>query len=297
MTVEHAKYMDVTNDENEVGCCGGEQNNENLYPLSENLLVAIRPFITNCSLPLITKININEDHDRLEKETLTDSINNGELLDLKKSFRKGDTDCQNREKLNNKSSSRSPILNRKLSLSADSNQFHSTFKKVKDNLSQSCFAELTSEKQTSDIDSELTCLSWLQETNLLKEFTSARKNEYGEEIKFDSHNFERNPDINLEMQSHCKVIDNVDKLLQKPSYSFSTLIFMAIESSPSKRLPVKDIYQWIQDNFPYFQRAPIGWKNSIRHNLSLNKSFKKVDKEKVRLSFYCSFFVQIHNYL
>ncbi|XP_038865831.1 forkhead box protein N3 [Salvelinus namaycush] len=66
----------------------------------------------------------------------------------------------------------------------------------------------------------------------------------------------------------------------KPPYSFSCLIFMAIEDAPSKRLPVKEIYNWILEHFPYFANAPTGWKNSVRHNLSLNKCFKKVDKDR-----------------
>lgn len=64
----------------------------------------------------------------------------------------------------------------------------------------------------------------------------------------------------------------------KPPYSFSSLIFMAIESSNEKALPVKEIYAWIVQHFPYFKTAPTGWKNSVRHNLSLNKSFVKVEK-------------------
>uniref|UniRef100_W5KQ85 Forkhead box protein N3 n=1 Tax=Astyanax mexicanus TaxID=7994 RepID=W5KQ85_ASTMX len=67
---------------------------------------------------------------------------------------------------------------------------------------------------------------------------------------------------------------------RKPPYSFSCLIFMAIEDAPTKRLPVKDIYGWILEHFPYFASAPTGWKNSVRHNLSLNKCFKKVDKDR-----------------
>lgn len=67
----------------------------------------------------------------------------------------------------------------------------------------------------------------------------------------------------------------------KPPYSFSCLIFMAIEDSSNKALPVKDIYAWILDHFPYFRNAPTGWKNSVRHNLSLNKCFRKVEKAPV----------------
>uniref|UniRef100_A0A182QB49 Fork-head domain-containing protein n=1 Tax=Anopheles farauti TaxID=69004 RepID=A0A182QB49_9DIPT len=64
----------------------------------------------------------------------------------------------------------------------------------------------------------------------------------------------------------------------KPPFSFSSLIFMAIENSQQKALPVKEIYSWIVQQFPYFKTAPTGWKNSVRHNLSLNKCFQKVEK-------------------
>lgn len=64
----------------------------------------------------------------------------------------------------------------------------------------------------------------------------------------------------------------------KPPFSFSSLIFMAIENCQQKALPVKEIYAWIVAHFPYFKTAPTGWKNSVRHNLSLNKCFQKVEK-------------------
>ncbi|XP_077465981.1 uncharacterized protein LOC144082599 [Stigmatopora argus] len=66
----------------------------------------------------------------------------------------------------------------------------------------------------------------------------------------------------------------------KPPYSFSSLIFMAIEDSSDKRLPVKDIYGWIVNKFPYYRTASTGWRNSVRHNLSLSKSFRRMERDK-----------------
>ena len=70
----------------------------------------------------------------------------------------------------------------------------------------------------------------------------------------------------------------------KPPLSFACMIFMAVESSPTKTLPVKDIYEWVMWKFPYYRNAPPGWKNSVRHNLSLNKCFKKVERYNGKVS-------------
>ncbi|CAN9511603.1 unnamed protein product [Ophioblennius macclurei] len=65
----------------------------------------------------------------------------------------------------------------------------------------------------------------------------------------------------------------------KPIYSYSILIFMALKNSKTGSLPVSEIYSFMTEHFPYFKTAPDGWKNSVRHNLSLNKCFEKVENK------------------
>lgn len=68
------------------------------------------------------------------------------------------------------------------------------------------------------------------------------------------------------------------------SLSYADLITQAIESSPTKRLTLAEIYLWMTTQIPYFRdRAEgptsLGWKNSIRHNLSLHNKFIKIQNE------------------
>ncbi|KAM3615669.1 uncharacterized protein V6R79_005984 [Siganus canaliculatus] len=65
----------------------------------------------------------------------------------------------------------------------------------------------------------------------------------------------------------------------KPIFSYSILIFMALKNSKTGSLPVSEIYSFMTEHFPYFKIAPDGWKNSVRHNLSLNKCFVKVENK------------------
>jgi len=64
----------------------------------------------------------------------------------------------------------------------------------------------------------------------------------------------------------------------KPPYSYSCLIAEAILNSPEQRLPLASIYSAIQKAHPYYQSKNLAWQNSIRHNLSLNKCFERVEK-------------------
>ncbi|CAL8108851.1 unnamed protein product [Orchesella dallaii] len=66
--------------------------------------------------------------------------------------------------------------------------------------------------------------------------------------------------------------------------SYADLITQAISSSPEKRLTLSQIYDWMVTNVPYFKdkgdsNSSAGWKNSIRHNLSLHNKFIRVQNE------------------
>lgn len=86
------------------------------------------------------------------------------------------------------------------------------------------------------------------------------------------------PNVSFHLNGSEEIPDGRKAVASKPPHSFSTLIFLAIESSEPKALPVRDIYSWITKHFIYYRSAPAGWKNSVRHNLSLNKCFCKVDR-------------------
>ncbi|XP_076877382.1 forkhead box protein N2-like [Brachyhypopomus gauderio] len=114
----------------------------------------------------------------------------------------------------------------------------------------------------SDQD-DLTCLNWLHQRNILP-LQPLPKMPALPQLE----SLEPLPTPNLPLSPG------------KPPYSFSSLIFMAIEDSPDKRLPVKGIYEWIVNNFSYYRTAPSGWRNSVRHNLSLSKSFQRIQRDK-----------------
>ncbi|VDK79233.1 unnamed protein product [Onchocerca ochengi] len=66
--------------------------------------------------------------------------------------------------------------------------------------------------------------------------------------------------------------------------SYSDLIAKALRSTFDGRMRLNEIYNWFASNVPYFgsrtsQEQSAGWKNSIRHNLSLHSRFMRIQNE------------------
>ncbi|XP_076849274.1 forkhead box protein Q1b [Brachyhypopomus gauderio] len=68
----------------------------------------------------------------------------------------------------------------------------------------------------------------------------------------------------------------------KPPYSYIALIAMAIRDSATGRLTLAEINDYLMKKFPFFRGTYTGWRNSVRHNLSLNDCFLKVLRDPSR---------------
>ncbi|KAI8921293.1 fork head domain-containing protein [Powellomyces hirtus] len=58
----------------------------------------------------------------------------------------------------------------------------------------------------------------------------------------------------------------------KPSYTYCEMLQCALGTHPTGHMTLAEIYAWLIEKFPYFTTASTDWKNSVRHNLSLNKT-------------------------
>lgn len=126
----------------------------------------------------------------------------------------------------------------------------------------------TANSSTSNDDDELTNLTWLQDNNLLQNMTHNETDESTSSdcsikaFKEDDENLSPKPASVKTVESGARKVDLEGNLITtssgitiprsvapvrydplfhtqtKPPYSFSSLIFMAIESSPIKAMPV-----------------------------------------------------------
>merc|ERR1712079_185368 len=76
--------------------------------------------------------------------------------------------------------------------------------------------------------------------------------------------------------------------------SYTDLITEAIRSSKDGRMIVAEIYDWITKRIPYFHQrkdceSSQGWKNAVRHTLSLRRRFVRVPKAHATTPWYNSY--------
>lgn len=71
---------------------------------------------------------------------------------------------------------------------------------------------------------------------------------------------------------------NGGRRAEKPPLSYINMIAQAIKETPQKKLTLSEIYTFLQQRYDFFRGAYVGWKNSVRHNLSLNECFVKIPK-------------------
>ncbi|XP_029985126.1 forkhead box protein M1-like [Sphaeramia orbicularis] len=101
-----------------------------------------------------------------------------------------------------------------------------------------------------------------------------------------------NPNCNSQILQTHNTQPNPEGVLkqpgsQRPPYSYMAMIQFAINSRRNRRMVLKDIYTWIEDHFPYFRDvAKKGWKNSVRHNLSLHDMFVRETSPDGKVSFW-----------
>ncbi|KAH9410657.1 forkhead domain-containing protein [Ordospora pajunii] len=97
------------------------------------------------------------------------------------------------------------------------------------------------------------------------------------------HFYERKSEVCASKDDICNEQEEVSDVKMdvrsKPSFSYAQIITQAIVTSENGKLTLNEIYQWIENSFEYYRYANPVWKNSIRHNLSLNKCFKKVPRD------------------
>uniref|UniRef100_A0A8B9FEA8 Fork-head domain-containing protein n=1 Tax=Amazona collaria TaxID=241587 RepID=A0A8B9FEA8_9PSIT len=61
----------------------------------------------------------------------------------------------------------------------------------------------------------------------------------------------------------------------RPPLSYCNLISLALCNSAGGSLTVQQIYRFTRQHFPFFQKAPEGWKSTIPHNLRSSSCFEK----------------------
>ena len=88
--------------------------------------------------------------------------------------------------------------------------------------------------------------------------------------------------LKIALEDNIKNGNLEDSSYKKPSMSYPQLIAEALNNAPEKTLVLSDIYKAINAKYPYYKLETQRWKESIRHNLSVNKNFIKGERSDKR---------------
>ena len=69
--------------------------------------------------------------------------------------------------------------------------------------------------------------------------------------------------------------------LAKPTQNYIVLIHEALSNSETGAMALPQIYRSMQRRYPYFKlrATTLGWQSSVRHNLSQNAAFRKIERD------------------
>ncbi|XP_066998796.1 uncharacterized protein [Anabrus simplex] len=163
------------------------------------------------------------------------------------------------------------------------------------NVSSSPVLENSGHQQVSDYDNEASNLSWLLNFKVDSLFNSNGfvhdHNYQGSEEEDESRDgtteariksavnrsYLSDSNDNVEkFQAQMKIYKASPYTSKKPPFTYTELIEQALHERGE--LTVSGIYSWISERFPFYKANDDRWKNSVRHNLSINPHFRKGSK-------------------
>ncbi|KAJ4368678.1 hypothetical protein N0V86_009587 [Didymella sp. IMI 355093] len=100
---------------------------------------------------------------------------------------------------------------------------------------------------------------------------------YGTYIKNEDHQDYSSPYFDMSRASTPYSTGHEDDPIDKEQ-PYAQLIYRALLDAPEHTMVLRDIYDWFRRNTDKATHSETkGWQNSIRHNLSMNGAFEKVD--------------------